>query len=782
MFRKPDNPLVRKEKFRYKMQRFLSRKYVVIPFCTLLGAFWFLLANVALQLVTSFATDFLGKGITPTLQGINPFHFVTNGSWGWFYLIAAAIAVVMSVRIGFRMILAYEPLADEATKGDRRWATLDELKAQYAKVPAVEPNADCTGDIDGPGGFPITRYTSGFKDYFLIDRDPANNLCIGTSRSGKGELYVKPIIDLYSRAKEIADKASLVIADPKGELAAATRDALVRRGYEVHIFNLKPPFDGLSYNPLERVKNAYIAFLDYQKQAGAAKTPEEQNALLGKAEAESAKAESYAKSLAYVINFDANAKEKIWQEWGTAITTSVIMAVTVDCCEQAQKCLAEGNQEEAETWYSRITMYSVARYITDYCKPDPENGDIPPLDSYVMSKSWAARYQYSPVNAADNKTKGNITAEAMAKLSQLMLTPIAKLTAKNDLDMEKIGFGEKPIALFMVTPDYDPSNDFLLTIFLTQIYQALSYRADMEGKRCTRQVIYLLDEFGNIPPIPNMAHFLTVCLGRNIRFDMFVQAYAQLKALYKDDESIIRGNCGNHVYILSNDTETNKAFSEEIGYETVTVNSRYGNPLALDKNITEQTDRHPLLDANQLPDLAMGETVVVRALHRSDLKNRDIRKKYPILNTGEMRLKPCYEYLHSFSDEPFTALNLSATCTHLTVNLENIVFDPITQQGWQPPKAQDDSEEPDEDGVLEDDVGPSGDEILADFVPAEKLQVITNRLNMVDDSLLSDKELGDCSWSEFASLLQMSDSVPDALFDDLIGQVEQCWKEGVPKQ
>ncbi|HCC02159.1 MAG TPA: hypothetical protein DEP60_05600 [Ruminococcaceae bacterium] len=35
-----------------------------------------------------------------------------------------------------------------------------------------------------------------------------------------------------------------------------------------------------------------------------------------------------------------------------------------------------------------------------------------------------------------------------------------------------------------------------------------------------REVVFLLDEFGNITPIPEMAHILNVCLGRNIRFDM----------------------------------------------------------------------------------------------------------------------------------------------------------------------------------------------------------------------------------------------------------------------
>lgn len=45
----------------------------------------------------------------------------------------------------------------------------------------------------------------------------------------------------------------------------------------------------------------------------------------------------------------------------------------------------------------------------------------------------------------------------------------------------------------------------------------------------------IADEFGNMPAIEAMENIITVCLGRNISFDLYVQAYAQLNKLYGDN-------------------------------------------------------------------------------------------------------------------------------------------------------------------------------------------------------------------------------------------------------
>ncbi|MGY0205733.1 type IV secretory system conjugative DNA transfer family protein [Acinetobacter soli] len=64
---------------------------------------------------------------------------------------------------------------------------------------------------------------------------------------------------------------------------------------------------------------------------------------------------------------------------------------------------------------------------------------------------------------------------------------------------------------------------------MKQVYTALARVASQTKKgKCERQVVFLLDEFGNMPPIEGMANIITVCLGRNMRFNLVIQAYSCL--------------------------------------------------------------------------------------------------------------------------------------------------------------------------------------------------------------------------------------------------------------
>ncbi len=687
MFSKKSISLKPKEKLRYRVQRFFSRKQVIVIFCACLAFLQFFLIAWCCHMLALFIAPLM-RGEIPDFSGqmaLNALSLVPD--WKWFYVILAIASAILSVRTGFQMSYAFEPLADSNQKGHRRWATLGELKQQYKSIPESwdvfeHPSGSAPdgalGDLDFPGGVPISRY----KDKLLVDSGRVNNLILGMTRSGKGEFLMFPIADINSRVKDLAIKPSLIFSDPKGELAAQAGPTLRARGYEVYVFNLKPPMDGMSYNPLELVKKAYTNFLKLKKDAAGTEDSAKKRKLTLTADAEASNAETYARSLAYIINFDPNAKEKIWQEWGTAITTASIMAVVCDCCEMAQKQLDAGNEEEAQKWYDKITMYSVARFIVDYCNPDPEDANaLPVLDQYIMHKTWAARYQYSPVNVADNRTKGNITAEALAKLTQFLLTPIAKLTCKNDLDFEDIGFGKKPVALFLVTPDQDHSNDFILSMMITQLYQSLCRRADtMAGNKCARKVRFELDEFGNIPPLPHVGSMVSDCLGRNIYFDLVIQSYSQLDATYgKDVAKTIREQCSNQFFLKSNDPETLKTFSSMIGSQTVASVSRFGNPLSLDKNMQESTDTKPLLDESALSELNLGEIVVVRSMMA--YKKGQSELPSPIFNYGETRMKPRFEYLKNTfpQNRSFDDLNLTAHCTHIDVQLDDIVYDPINQ-------------------------------------------------------------------------------------------------------
>nr|WP_278679995.1 type IV secretory system conjugative DNA transfer family protein [Clostridium paraputrificum] len=209
----------------------------------------------------------------------------------------------------------------------------------------------------------------------------------------------------------------------------------------------------------------------------------------------------------------------------------------------------------------------------------------------------------------------------------------------------------KPIALFLIVPDFDKSNHVLSTTCISQLTYMLSRRAALGKSGSTdREVVFLLDEAGNMCPIENFGETLTVCLGRGLKFIPIVQSFTQLKEMYGDSYKTILANCANTVYIKTTDKETSEEISKLTGEKTIVTNSRTGSVLSFDKSITENLEQVPVIRYDDLIHMKEGETVVLRPMYRKDLEGNRITP-YAIYNTEEMGMKFKYEYLNDvFSD------------------------------------------------------------------------------------------------------------------------------------
>src|SRR5690606_10643332 len=160
-----------------------------------------------------------------------------------------------------------------------------------------------------------------------------------------------------------------------------------------------------------------------------------------------------------------------------------------------------------------------------------------------------------------------------------------------NVEIQAIMEFDKPTAVFMIVPDYDATLNVIGSLYVKQVYTNLARIAsNSEGGKCHREVIFILDEFGNMPAIEGMANIVTVCLGRNIRFNLVIQAYAQLENLYGDDWKTIDGNCGNTLYLLTADESTAELISKKLGDETILTKSRSGQTLSMSKSKTESVD------------------------------------------------------------------------------------------------------------------------------------------------------------------------------------------------
>ncbi|MEK4962458.1 ATPase [Bacillus mycoides] len=700
----------------------LAEKKVLIPLSTFLFVGMFLIANFLLNLALELIRTTFNDLLHP-----KPFHMDIRFLFRMpiveqpiYYLLVFLVVIGTIARTVYKLKSSFKNLNNHE-KGSSRFTTVEELKKQYRAVPDREES------FKGGGGVVISR----LGDKVFIDDSPVNNLIIGTTRSGKGETFVFPTIDVYSRAE---NKPSLIFNDPKGELISASKETLEERGYHIEVLNLLNPLDSMSYNLLQLVKDAYKDG-DYST------------------------AQALCKTLSHTLYYNPTVKDPFWQQCAMSLCNAMILAVT-------DKCIAEGTEE-------KITMYAVANMLSELGSKevivDPEADPQNALDLYFegLPADSVAKMQYATSNFSKGTTRGGIFTQTMNGLSIFTFDEIAKMTSKNSVDLKRVGFGktikgkvtprkrveivfpdgsnesikaditgrfaldykqvvkvgdtiqlnekkndkkktsisitkidektghaefkvveenediqvtkvdyfDKPVAIFMITPDFDSSNHVIASIFVRQLYFILAKGASLarEGK-CHREVVFCLDEFGNMPSIEGMANIITVCLGRNVRFNLVIQAYAQLKNKYGDDADTIDGNCGNTIYILTNDQQTAEKVSKKLGNKTINTLSRSGKGLSTDKNKTESLDQRPLLTPNELMSFKEGESAVIRVIKRQDNERKRIRPR-PIYNTEETALKYRWEYLGVEFDTDKSILDIDIDSLHDEVDPKTLIVD-----------------------------------------------------------------------------------------------------------
>jgi len=579
-----------------------------------------------LHLVEGFATD-PEKVNFQTFSVDWHYFFIFQHKWIGFYVGFYILVGISVLKLLYNVKMNYQSI-NKGQHGTNEFEKVENLKRQYVSIPSK------TKEYEGKGGTIIAGLHEGNNYQLLIDDAPVHTMVIGITRSGKGETFVVPMIDVQSRASE---KPSMVINDPKGELAGASYETLKKRGYDVHVFNLIQHDMSMGFNPLQLVIDSWKKgrYSDAQK---------------------------YANSVAYSLYNDPNAKDPFFSNSAKSLVTAIILALTEDMVNQ-------GKEE-------RVTMYSVANFLSTKGSDNDDDGDNA-LDLFFQARDEnnPARMMYATSNFATGNTRGSIFSVAMDKLQIFTLEPNSKVTGFNSLDLMEIGFGDKPIALFIATPDSDKSNEVLASILISQLYRVNSEKATKnKNGKMKRHVHFLLDEFGNMPTIEGMAGMVTVGAGRGFRYHLIIQAYSQVKSMYGEESDTIIGNCSNQIYILTEDKSTAEHYSSMLGTRTITDVSRSGELHSFDKSHSESTKERALLTPDELMRLQEGQSVVIRVNKRQDTKRRKIEPK-PIFNKEQTKHRFRYEYIANDFDTSKSILSLPIVSdAYYDMNLNEMVY------------------------------------------------------------------------------------------------------------
>ena len=496
---------------------------------------------------------------------------------------------------------------------------------------------------------------------FEINMKPETHaLVLGTTGTGKTQVLANPTIRILAHTGE---KPSLVMTDPKGELYNDNAAILKEEGYDIIVLNLNDPYASSMWNPME------IAYKTYEKAGNLVKEvkkytnvkPEDvgckkfdsaqingaeygdvwygfenkafpnEELLHQELESRRIQLEDEAKSdirniALSLIPDDPNSKDPTWSNGCRDFITGIMYAMLEDSRDPRlgmtldkfnffnlyKICMKRDPAGERESALKTVTMYADGR--------DKVRGNVYQLMSGVCLASGVTQRSFlSTLSSSIGKTLGD--------------EGILFLTSGTDIDFTQIP--ERPTAFFIRIPDHKTERHPLGVLCISQLYKVLvdvaNKTVNSKGKTGTlkRPVYFILDEFGNMPAVPNFGTMVTVARSRRIFLEIILQSYKQLDIKYGENEAKnIRGNFQMEVFLGSEDATTIQEFSEACG-ETTVFHEEVSRSRQTNKDIAQggenittsvQRTRKPLIDKQELRQLPRW-TVIAKIFRKAIMQD-----------------------------------------------------------------------------------------------------------------------------------------------------------------
>lgn len=483
---------------------------------------------------------------------------------------------------------------------------------------------------------------------YYIDAETIHSLIIGTTRSGKGQTFVLPMVRHIAMSKA---KHSMVINDPKGEILENCYPIMIENGYKVVVLNLRDTDKSSLFNPLQDIIDLYKKACDEAAELN--RKPDLTECI------------KQVQSLATVFTFN-DKSDPIWPQ----SAKSLLVAMILFLLDRGYK---EGHLEN-------VSMYSIYQLFIEFGTENEVqsvNGakkEINALDSLFqmlpVGSPAKAAYATSRFSSGDTRTSIFTTLSSNIEIFGSD-TGISKLTSGNQIKFSELVNPDKPMAIFMVIPDEDETRYVIASLFINQCYNALvRYSSKFKGQKLPQRVQFILDEFGNLTPIPKMDSKITVGAGRQLLFNLFVQDLNQLDTKYGDAAKTIRSNCGNMIYINSLDDDTNKYMSSILGDKTVEYNTYSGDLHSFLSHQSGAVDSEPLMKPAELGRMPFGSAVTKR------------QRCYPI----KTKFTPFYE----LNIEAESIDNIAATMDLIHRELDETIYplDTIWELLFEPVKSK----------------------------------------------------------------------------------------------
>lgn len=459
-----------------------------------------------------------------------------------------------------------------------------------------------------------------------------HEIYIGTTGSGKTTGCIEPQLRALSSQK---NKPNLFISDPKGEIYERNVKHLLDNGYKIQILNLKDTNYSNCFNPLSDI---------YDLQEKMNKIGINFKSIKGKVDTKKyklyGKEKDFNEDEYFVYDGIAFASKTSLENYintkKSSISSIIADKVHSFACIIFPEPISQGDnynwligsrnffeglifalleQNNNTTRKFKKKMLNINTIQEFYLIFQKEVDNMTSSRSYYLDKLLqnASKKTLSKLSCVYNNKSAKTTASYLSEFASYFdnwTNPnIASVLNETNITFDD---EKNPIAYFVISKDYDKSSNEVVGLLVNAVYEKFLIKAENSGKKkgvCNcRKLHFLLDEFGNIPPIKDFEIKIATSRSRNMFFHLFLQSYEQLDNVYgPKNAGIIIGNCNQQNFLGSQSMDTKKSFINLCGYKTISnkINGIYSTEVLPVLSFSDLDINNKIMYSKRLGDNVM---------------------------------------------------------------------------------------------------------------------------------------------------------------------------------
>lgn len=530
------------------------------------------------------------------------------------YIVILVIVALIIIFLYFiEPLITRQKIKNNNEHGSARWATKKEIDEKFKKeeVSHIEKS-----------GFPV--YYSKNNKYVWFDMETPHWIYLGSTGSGKSVTAVIPQCSFIATAKT---KQSVFITDPKGEIFSTTSKMFEDNGYKILTLDFRNPSMSNHLNILEPIIREYEQFSKNDKLAQSEKSSKKKIKYQNKSIEHLAECNQLIESISRIIMEDKTAKEAFWNNTASDLLYGLISLFLEE--------YADGKIKREQITLSSIKKFQNSS-LTD------KNQKL--LKKYVEEKPYGfkSKDKLIPVISSSENTYRSITSVFNERMSLFDDINVENITSNSDFEFDILG--KKPTVLYCCIPDESKIYYSLISIIVSLIYKTLVLLSNTQpNKRLPYDLVFLLDEFANTPPLEDIETIVSVARSRGMYFQFFLQSFAQLDNLYgKEVSQIIQDNCGL-AYLKTNTQETAESISKRLGNKTIETSSLNYSMSFMNNNGSKGTSlmSRNLMTPDEIKQLHY-KTIILPTISHPIFRDTVIYKKFSCYKAGciERKVRP----------------------------------------------------------------------------------------------------------------------------------------------